>query len=121
MICPDCHKEYHEGQWPWCDHGRAGAYWRSNAAVHTSERPVVFEHPGTGDVKYPGRSDTPMPARYAAQGYVRRELSSLAESDRFCKQHGVVNEMVEYGRHGNETPDATPTTPDIRYSNLLND
>lgn len=61
-----------------------------------------------------------MPSRYQQQGYVKRELTSLAESDRFCKQHGVVNEVVEFGRHGNEAPD-TPPNVDIKYSNLLND
>lgn len=118
MICPDCGVERRIGDWPWCKHGKPGRYWTSSAAVHTSERSVVFEHPGTGDVKYPGRNDAPMPQRYRDAGYVKRELTSLAESDRFCKQHDVVNEVVEFGRHGNEMPD-TPPAPKVNYSNLL--
>lgn len=70
----------------------------SHAAVNEKERAVVWEHPLTGEVKYPGRNDVPMPTRYQQQGYQRRELSSLREVERFEKSHGVSSEVAWYDR-----------------------
>lgn len=63
--------------------------------VHPSEVAVVYQHPGTGDVKYPMTNalDDPMGIRLAPRGYKRVELKSAAELDQFCRRAGVTNEI----------------------------
>jgi len=91
MRCPDCNLELAVGHWPFCPHGYPG---RQTVAVHPSERAVVWENPGTGQVRYPGRNDAPMPARYAAQGFERRELTSLHAVEQFEREKGVRNDKA---------------------------
>lgn len=69
-----------------------------DAVASATERTVVWENPLTGEVRYPGRNDAPIPARYRDQGYVRRELSSLREVEKFEKSHGVRNQAAWYDR-----------------------
>jgi hypothetical protein len=63
-----------------------------SAAIHPSERSVVWENAVTGDVKYPARNDIPIPDRYSKQGFVRREFTSLGEIRQFEKEHKVLHE-----------------------------
>jgi|SRR5690349_7568626 len=91
MTCPSCGRDYPIGDWPFCPHGKVH---KMPAAVHAKERAVVWRHPGTGKVRYPGRNDTPMPERYAAQGYERVEFDSAFSLARFEKQNNVANEAL---------------------------
>ena len=65
-----------------------------DAAVHSSEASVVWHSPTERKVQYPPRNDTPLPSRLERRGYVRQELRSLKEVERFEKKHGVLNERA---------------------------
>lgn len=78
--------------------GRGVVLQARPASVHEKERTVVFEHPLTGEVRYPGRNDRPMPALYAQQGFERREFTSLRELDSFSKRKGMINEAAHFDR-----------------------
>jgi hypothetical protein len=67
-------------------------------ACHPTEACVYYEHPGTGDVQYTGRNDVAMPERLAQRGYVRREMRTLKEIQKFEKRHKVINEAAWYDR-----------------------
>lgn len=95
MICSSCGSELTVGDWPFCPHG--SAYGRVIAA-HESERCVLWENPQTGEIRYPGRNDAPIPARYAQQGFVRKELPTLRDIQRFETARGVLNEKAHYDR-----------------------
>ncbi len=69
-----------------------------SASVHEKERAVVWQHPATGEVRYPGRNDVPMPALYQKQGFERREFTSIQQLDSFSKQRGLVNEAAHFDR-----------------------
>lgn len=71
---------------------------RNAAAFDTHDMTVVYEHPKTGKVMYPPRNDQPMPARYQQAGFVRKELRSLREVDRFSSEHGLINEHAHYNQ-----------------------
>jgi|SRR5579872_4353640 len=96
MTCGHCGKSIQIGEWPFCPHGfgnlSTGLPW------HPSETSVVYEHPQTGDVKYPGRMDVPMPERYANAGYVRKEIRTDREMQRFESSHGVRNERAWFDK-----------------------
>ena len=89
------------------------------AAVHVRERSVVYENPLTGQVRYPGRADVPMPARYAAQGYVRREFETVHALSQFEKRHNVASEALHCNRgntldapiQDSPNPHEMPVTP----------
>src|SRR5690349_17893890 len=66
-TCSLCGHEVQIGEWPLCPHG-FGHGNLSPLGMHHSEVTVVYEHPGTGKIRYPGRADKPMPERYAKQG-----------------------------------------------------
>lgn len=65
------------------------------ALLPAAERPIVWEHPTTGEVRYPGRNDGEMPKYYKDQGYERREITSYREHQKFNKEHGLVNHAAE--------------------------
>jgi hypothetical protein len=64
--------------------------------VNPKERIVVWEHPTTGAVRYPGRNDIPIPQRYLDQGFQRRELATRREAEQFERDHNVRNEKLWY-------------------------
>lgn len=66
-----------------------------NTQLPNSERPVVWEHPITGEVRYPGRNDGEMPKYYKDQGYERHEMTSYTEHQKFNKEHGLINHAAE--------------------------
>lgn len=70
------------------------------AAVHSRERTVVWYNPKTDKTAYPGRNDVPMPARYANNGYERREFTDLKSLDKFCVKNKVVNEKASFDNSG---------------------
>jgi len=99
--CPKCGTVMEFGMWPFCDspggHGAPRGFVH-NASVHESERAVVWRNPQTGEVRYPGRNDAPIPERYQSQGFQRHELGSLAAIHQFEKQQNVRSEIAWYDR-----------------------
>ena len=75
-----------------------GSFWLGDAQVHPSERVVVYEGP-TGDIKIPGRGDRPIHPKYAAEGYVRRELTSITDVRNVEKRTGLIHERSNYDLH----------------------
>jgi hypothetical protein len=94
-VCGACGAELQVGQWPFCPHEEASG--RVIAAA-TTERCVVWQNAQTGEVRYPGRNDVPIPERYAKQGFERREMPTLASLRRFENERGVVNEAAHWDR-----------------------
>ena len=90
-VCQGCGKALEVGEWPFCPHGETRS---SGTAAHPSERAVVWEHPGTGQIRYPGRNDVPIPERYAKEGFVRREMPTLRDIHAFERERGVKNEKA---------------------------
>lgn len=72
-----------------------GARFSRPATMHPSERPIVWQHPVTKEVRYPGRNDGEMPSYYKSQGYQKVEIPSYQEHQKFCKEQGVVNHAAE--------------------------
>ena len=102
MICETCGRELQIGDWPYCRGSQEshGAVFNGPTAAHPSERAVVWKHPVTGQVRYPGRNDVPMPKRYAEQGFERHEMPTLRDVHRLEKQKGVLNEKAWFDRNG---------------------
>lgn len=106
VSCDECGEVLIPGDWPWCPHGRT---LRTHHSIHVRERTVVFRHPETGHVVYPGRNDVPIPTRYVDQGYQRHELGSLRTLQKFEKENNVSSEVANYDQNsGNaiDNPDA---------------
>lgn len=103
MTCGQCGRSVGIGDWPFCPHGLAQGV---QPAVHSTERAVVWRHPGTGQIRYPGRNDSPMPQRYQLQGFERHELPTLRAVEHFEKDHGVHNEKMWFDRNGHGFDDA---------------
>ncbi len=100
-LCPSCGSPRPIGAWPFCQdasgkHGHTrGRGGNLITAFHTSERSVVYCHPGkTGRDRYrtPARNDQPVPEVYARQGYVRMELESPREVAAYEKETGLIHE-----------------------------
>jgi hypothetical protein len=76
--------------------------WSTNhkgvAAAHEKERTVVYEHPVTGEVAYPGRNDVQMPSRYRDRGFLKKDFNSIYDLQRFEKTHHVLNEAVWFDK-----------------------
>lgn len=68
------------------------------ASFGASEHAVVWENPATGEVRYPGRNDAPIPALYAGQGFQRKEFTSLRELQSFENRKGVRNESIWFDK-----------------------
>lgn len=89
VICGHCKKGYN----PRVD---GHSCQKSRMAQLTGEeKPVVWVHPQTGEIKYPGRNDADMPLQYKAQGYERKEFTSYHEHQAFCRKNGLVNHRAE--------------------------
>jgi len=81
--------------YPACTHNYAGIKRDSNAQLHPKDRPVVFENPQTGEVRYPARQDSPMMPGYKERGFERKEFTSYHEHQDWCKAHDVINHAAE--------------------------
>ncbi len=103
--CPECGFYLNIGDWPWCPHEEIHP---SHHTVHSSERAVVFENPATGEVRYPGRNDAPIPERYKKEGFVRKEFPTLASLERFERSHGVRNDKAHYNEGNSADQEAPP-------------
>lgn len=94
--CPDCGQMRGIGSWPFCpDHGVPHGGLKI-AAIHTSERTVIYRNPRTGEVRYPPTNNQAMPEVYSRQGYERVELDSAAKISRFERETGRVHERSWY-------------------------
>lgn len=72
----------------WLPRQRSGE-WDDATAV------LVHIDPRTGDVRYVGSHDAKL-----KPGYERHYLRSLAEVDRFEREHRVCNERMHFDRNG---------------------
>lgn len=75
--------------------GKAPAF---SLGASEKERTVVWENPKTGQIRYPGRNDAPLPKRYAQQGFERKELPTLRSIEHFEKAHRVRSEVAWYDK-----------------------
>jgi hypothetical protein len=91
--CDECNEILRVGDWPFCPHGPVRGVLHS---IHPRERCVVWKHPATGDIVYPGRNDVPMPSRYVAQGYERHELGSIRAIHKHEQEQGVHSEISHF-------------------------
>lgn len=87
QYCKD-HKTVEE--YPACDSSHV-----RNQQLSPKDRPVVWQHPQSGEVRYPGLNNSEMPKYYKDLGYERREIMSYNEHQKFCKERGLVNHAVE--------------------------
>jgi hypothetical protein len=87
-----CHTHRVVESYPACDNGISTS---RSAQLHPKDRPVVFENPQTGEVRYPARQDSPMMPGYAERGFERREFTSYQEHKKWCDAHDVINHAVE--------------------------
>lgn len=106
LVCPSCNAYYPDSPLDTIQNcAECGALleilWTSShpqaaTNTHPSERAVVWQHPQTGEVRWPGRNDVPMPERYAAAGFQRREFETARELEKFEKERNVRNEKLWY-------------------------
>lgn len=83
-VCPECGNalDQIDGETP------------TNAQVAEQEAAAVAVHPKTGDVSFCFPTpDSPMPALYASQGYVRVKFKSFHALQAFCRARGLVNDV----------------------------
>jgi hypothetical protein len=102
MICSDCGKHFGIGDWPFACAGLGhapGSFWVGDAGIHTSQKVVVLENKYNGDVKIPGRGDRAVHPKLVAEGYVRKELDTMADIRRVERKTGTVHEAGSYGNN----------------------
>lgn len=99
MTCPTC--SLPTDRWPFClpahcmfPKGQDAVYRSIPAAAHEKERCVVWRHPETGEIRYPGANDFPMNDNYRQRGFERHELPTLRSIEQFEKEHKVLNEKA---------------------------
>ncbi len=85
-----------------------------NTAFDKDDTAIVWQHPGTGEVRYPGRADRPMPERYAQQGFVPRELRTDQAYRKFEKERGVLSERAWFDRGSGKSFDNDGRLPERR-------
>lgn len=105
--CSDCGRFLNVGDWPWCPHESTRP---SHHSIHANERAVVWEHPTTGEVRYPGRNDRPIPEVYAKEGFVRKEFPTLRSLEAFEHSHGVINDKAHYDDGSGHSADDEPVS-----------
>lgn len=102
VICEDCGKTIDIGEWPFPCAGMGhepGAFWTGDAAIHASERTVIYRNPQTNETRIPGRADRPIHPKYQAAGFTERvELSNVPEIRRYEKATGKVHEASNYDK-----------------------
>lgn len=107
-LCERCGKPYQIGDWPFCGpsgHGRP--HGRQGGVAHTSERAVVWRHPGTGTIAYPPTNNEAMPDYYRNWGYERHELPTLRSIENFEKEQNVRSEVAWHDK-GTGSADYVP-------------
>lgn len=92
-TCEKCGEEVGIGDWFMCPHEPVLSH---DAEVHAKERTVLWQHPGTGEYRYPGRNDVPMGPRLEKLGYQRKEFGSLAALQQHERETGARNEAVHF-------------------------
>lgn len=68
--------------------------------THASEAVVLYKSDKEGGkIQYPGRGDTPVPARLRARGYEKITLN-VRDLAAFERKHNVMNERRHYNSNG---------------------
>lgn len=100
LTCPECRTELQVGDWPFPCHGSGDHQLsrRNNPSLHPTDRVIFFEHPQTGEVRIPGRTDRPMHPKYKRAGFVRREIESISGVREFERRTGKLCEPLHYDR-----------------------
>ena len=108
LECKRCHQSLGIGDWPFCPHGlsHTGGFASLNASIQRGERVVVYEHPQSGEVRYPMRADRvgQVERLYLDQGYQRHTIDTISDLRGFEKRRGVRHERSNWGPHGDESP-----------------
>ncbi len=105
MICSDCGINIGIGMWPLPCAGMGhelGSFWQGDSNIHTSEKVTVFQHPVTGEIRIPGRTDRPMPAGYAAEGYERKTLDTMTQVRELEKKKNLIHERLNYNQNSTQ-------------------
>jgi hypothetical protein len=78
---------------------KQSAQWDDATAivVHVARDPLI---PDDVSIRYPMRTNAPVPA-----GYEAVRLRSLAEANRFEREHKVMNERLHYDSNGRSLND----------------
>lgn len=105
MTCINCGEEIHIGHYPFCPHGKVS---KRDAAIHTSERVVVYEN-AAGEIRVPGHTGA-MHEKYAAAGFERRELPNFSDIRKLEKDKGLVHESSNYDNSGHQEKDTGART-----------
>lgn len=89
-----CHEHQVVETYPACDIGASNSTRKHrNQQLGEGQRPVVWENPATGEVKY---LHTPyMSKHYEGLGYEKKEFTSVHEHKKWCDAKGVVNHALE--------------------------
>lgn len=101
-CCPDCLMDLKIGDWPMGCKGtknhkpNPGGFGTLNSAIHTSERATIFRNPRTGEVRIPASDRQPMAPQYAAQGYVREEISTHQQRKQLERETGKIQESAYF-------------------------
>lgn len=89
--CPDCHAAMVQD---WLPRVHRNAQWDDNTAV------MVHVNATTGDVRYPGQHSAKV-----KEGYERVYLRSLAEVNKFEREHNVACHTMHYDNNGRALDD----------------
>lgn len=96
VLCPNCHARMEQ---IWWGTSKRNAQWDDSTSVlvHVSRDPA---RPADTRVRYPGQHSAAVP-----EGYERVYLRSLADVNRFEREHKVVNHVMHYDRNGRALDD----------------
>ncbi len=106
--CLDCGNWYDIGDWPFCPHGKTGAFFSGDAQIHSSEKVSVLHNPSTGETRIPGRADRAIHPKYKAAGFTEyKTIDTHTQLRSFEKQKGIIHEGSHFdsgsGRAERET------------------
>ena len=110
--CPECG----EGLYP-----VPSTFSTKNTAIRSSERPIVFRNPQTGEMRFPASREQPLDPKFAAAGFVREEaFTTFGERDAFEKATGRIHEQSHYDS-GSATAerDLVGPDPEVRAREIL--
>jgi hypothetical protein len=97
--CPDCGIVTEIGDWPFPCRGQGHKMRHSDAQIHSSEKMVVWERDGTGEIRIPGRGDRPVSPKYAAEGYRRKVIDTIAGVREVERKTGKISERLNYDQN----------------------
>src|ERR1700741_2101009 len=101
-LWPDCGRRTEIGEWPLRCHGvgpELGPFSRGDPGINAQEKVIVLENERTGHIRIPGRGDRPVHPKLAADGYVRRELKTMADIRRVERATKTIHEASNYDKN----------------------